>query len=106
MDGLLSGVDPAVFHAVAACRDGEILAAGIAYDHAGDCIVGNVSTVEHARRRGLAAAITARLVADAHARGCTTASLQATEMAERVYAAVGFRDLGRFLEFQPGLSAA
>ena len=38
---------------------------------------------------------------DAQARGCTTASLQATGMAERVYAAIGFRDLGRFLEFQP-----
>ena len=31
---------------------------------------------------------------DAAARGCRTASVQSTEMAERVYAAVGFRDLG------------
>jgi ribosomal protein S18 acetylase RimI-like enzyme len=100
--GLLAGVDAAAFHAVAAREDGEIVAAGIAYDHDGDCVVGNVGTVEHARGRGLATAITARLVADAQARGCSTASLQATEMAERVYAAVGFRDLGRFLEFQPG----
>jgi hypothetical protein len=30
-----------------------------------------------------------------------TASLQSTPMAERVYAAVGFRDLGRILEFGP-----
>jgi hypothetical protein len=29
--------------------------------------------------------------------------LQATAMGERVYAAVGFRDLGRILEFQPAL---
>jgi hypothetical protein len=30
-----------------------------------------------------------------------TASLPSTEMAERVYAAVGFRDLGRILEYVP-----
>ena len=66
----------------------------------GDCAVGNVSTLEHARRRGLATAITARLLADAQVRGCTAASLQATPMAEGVYAALGFRDLGRFLEFE------
>ena len=32
---------------------------------------------------------------------CRTASLQSTPMAERVYAAVGFRDLGRILEYVP-----
>jgi hypothetical protein len=31
--------------------------------------------------------------------GCSTASLQSTEMAERIYAEVGFRDLGRILEY-------
>jgi hypothetical protein len=35
----------------------------------------------------------------AAARGCRTASLRSTEIAERVYAAVGFRDLGRILEY-------
>jgi predicted GNAT family acetyltransferase len=34
-------------------------------------------------------------------RGGRTASLQSTPMAERVYAAVGFRDLGRILEYVP-----
>ena len=38
---------------------------------------------------------------DARARGCRTASLQSTAMAERLYAAVGFRDLGRILEYVP-----
>jgi GNAT superfamily N-acetyltransferase len=100
-DGLLAGADPAAFHVVAARQAGEIVAVGISYDHDGDCVVGNVGTVEHARGRGLATAVTGRLVADAQARGCMTASLQATPMAERVYAAVGFRDLGQFYEFQP-----
>jgi predicted GNAT family acetyltransferase len=57
--------------------------------------------VEKARRRGLGTALTAAQVHDARGRGCRTASLQSTEIAERVYAAVGFRDLGRILEYVP-----
>ena len=38
--------------------------------------------------------------------GCSTASLQSTAMAERVYAAVGFRDLGRILEYVPAVSSS
>jgi predicted GNAT family acetyltransferase len=60
-----------------------------------------VSTIAPLRRRGLGTAITAHLLRDAAARGCTTTSLQSTPMAERVYAAVGFRDLGRILEYVP-----
>ena len=79
--------------------DGEIVAAALAFDFGGDCGIYNVGTVEKARRRGLGTALTALRVHDAAARGCRTASLQSTEMAERVYAAVGFRDLGRILEY-------
>ena len=79
----------------------ESLATAIAFDHDGDCGIYNMSTVEAARRRGLGTALTARHVHDAADRGCATASLQSTPMAERVYAAVGFRDLGRFLEYMP-----
>jgi hypothetical protein len=32
-------------------------------------------------------------------RGCETASLQSTTMAEHLYAAVGFRNIGRILEY-------
>jgi len=63
--------------------------------------VHGVLTREPARRRGLGTALTALLAHDAAARGRRTATLQATEMGERVYAAVGFLDLGRFLEFVP-----
>ena len=67
----------------------------------GDCGIYNVATLEHARRRGLATALTAIQLHDARARGCETASLQATPAAERLYAAAGFRDLGRILEYVP-----
>jgi GNAT superfamily N-acetyltransferase len=99
--GLLSGADPRAFHILAARVAGENVATAIAFDHEGDCGIYNMSTIESARRRGLGTALTARHVNDAAARGCTTASLQATAMAEWVYAAVGFRDLGRILEYGP-----
>jgi GNAT superfamily N-acetyltransferase len=99
--GLLSGADPRAFHTLVARRRGENVATAIAFDHDGDCGIYNMSTVQSARRQGLGTALTARHVHDAAARGCSTASLQSTPMAERVYAAVGFRDLGRILEFVP-----
>jgi predicted GNAT family acetyltransferase len=99
--GLLSGADPSAFRTLAARLAGETVATAIAFDHDGDCGVFNMSTLEAARRRGLATALTARHVHDAAERGCSTASLQSTAMAERVYAAVGFRDLGRILEYVP-----
>lgn len=99
--GLLSGADPARFHVLVARLGGENVAAAMAFDHGGDCGIYNVGTLEGARRRGLGTALTALLVHDALARGCQTASLQSTAMAEHVYAAVGFRDLGRILEYVP-----
>lgn len=99
--GLLRGTDPSAFHVLAARIDGASVATAIAFDHDGDCGVFNVSTLAGARRRGIGTALTARLLHDAAARGCATASLQSTPMAERVYAAIGFRDLGGILEYVP-----
>ena len=105
MEGLppdfLAAADHAAFHLLVARADGELVAAALAYDFADDCGIYNVGTVEKARRRGLGTALTAAQVYAARARGCQTASLQSTPMAERVYAAVGFRDLGRILEYVP-----
>jgi GNAT superfamily N-acetyltransferase len=105
MEGLppdfLDHADHAAFHLLAARVDGEMVAAALAYDFDGDSGIYNVGTVEKARRRGLGTALTAAQVYDARARGCRTASLQSTPMAEGVYAAVGFRDLGRILEYVP-----
>ncbi|MGH3506045.1 MAG: GNAT family N-acetyltransferase [Nocardioidaceae bacterium] len=97
--GFLSGADPNAFHVLVAQLGEDNVATAMAFDHEGDCGVFNVTTLETARRRGLGTALTSRHVQEAVARGCTTASLQSTPMAERVYAAVGFRDLGKILEF-------
>jgi GNAT superfamily N-acetyltransferase len=96
--GLLGGVDPSRFHLLIARG---AAATALAFDHGDDCGIYNVGTLEHARRRGLGTALTARLLHDARARGRRTATLQATAMAERLYTALGFRDLGRILELVP-----
>jgi predicted GNAT family acetyltransferase len=97
----LSGADHAAFHVLLARLDGENVATAVAFDLDGDCGIYNVTTLERARRRGLGTALTAVHLHDALTRGCQTASLQSTQMAERMYAAVGFRDLGRILEYVP-----
>jgi GNAT superfamily N-acetyltransferase len=99
--GLLPDLDPSGAYFYLGRLDGENVAMLMALDHDGDCGVYMVGTVEAARRRGIATALSAHAVAAAHERGCLTASLQATEMAERVYARVGFRDLGRWQEYVP-----
>ena len=98
---LLRDLDPGAFRVLVARLDGESVAAAMGRDHGDDFGVHGVLTRERARRRGLGTALTALLAHDAAARGRRTATLQATEMGERVYAAVGFLDLGRFLEFVP-----
>jgi GNAT superfamily N-acetyltransferase len=97
--GLLAGADPGAFSVLGARLADEYVATALAFDCDGDCGVFNMSTLDAFRRRGLATALTARHLDDAAARGCSTASLQSTPMAERVYAAAGFRDLGRILEY-------
>jgi GNAT superfamily N-acetyltransferase len=99
--GILLGVDTSAFHVRIVDDGGAGVATGMGYDHAGDCGVFNVTTVESARRRGVGTALGTTLVLDARARGCVTATLQSTEMAEHVYATIGFRDLGRILEYVP-----
>jgi ribosomal protein S18 acetylase RimI-like enzyme len=99
--GFLSRADASVFHVLVASLGGENVSTALAFDFAGDCGIYNVGTLESARRQGLASALTAIHLHDARTRGCRTASLQATAMAERVYARAGFRDLGRILEYVP-----
>jgi GNAT superfamily N-acetyltransferase len=103
LDGLVPELtaDGAHFYV---CRfEGENAAMLMAFDHDGDCGIYMVGTVAAARRQGLATALSAHAVMEARKRGCTTVSLQSTAMAERVYADVGFRDLGRFDEYVPRL---
>ena len=51
----------------------------------------NVTTVEHARGRGIGAAMTAAAIEAGRQRGMTKAALQASTMGRSVYEALGFR---------------
>jgi hypothetical protein len=97
----LSGADPAAFHVLVPRLGGESVATAMAFDRDRDCGIYNVTTLKRAHRRGLGTALTTLHLHDALGRGCRTASLQSTPMAEGVYGAVGFRDLGRILEYVP-----
>jgi GNAT superfamily N-acetyltransferase len=99
--GLLQGADPAAFHALGVRVGDADVAAAIALDHNGDCGIYNMSTLEPFRRQGLGTALLVRHLEDAVARGCSTATLQSTPIAERVYRSVGFVSLGRYLEYVP-----
>ncbi|MGZ6564523.1 MAG: GNAT family N-acetyltransferase [Solirubrobacteraceae bacterium] len=97
----LGSADPGAYRILVARLDHDNVSTAMALDHGTDCGIYNVGTLERARRRGLGTALTALHLHDALARGCQTATLQSTGMAERVYAAVGFRDLGRIVEYVP-----
>jgi ribosomal protein S18 acetylase RimI-like enzyme len=97
--GLNVGVDPTGFAALVATVDGEDVATALAFDSDGDCGIYNVGTDEAFRRRGLGTALMTRALADARIRGCRTVTLQSSPMAVSMYAALGFRDLGRILEY-------
>jgi len=97
----LAKADPTAYHVAIGRLDGESVATGTAFVRDGDCGIYSVVTLAHARRRGLGTGVTIALLRHACMRGSVTASLQATPMAERLYAAVGFRDLGRIFEYVP-----
>ncbi|MGZ8781992.1 MAG: GNAT family N-acetyltransferase [Gaiellaceae bacterium] len=66
-----------------------------------DVNVSFVATRPDARNRGLASAVTRAALVEARRRGFLTASLQATPMAERLYARLGFRPVGAWQEWVP-----
>ena len=61
----------------------------------------NVCTREAFRRRGYGMAVTVRCVEQAFACGYRYVTLQASETGARVYARVGFRELGLYTEYKP-----
>lgn len=101
--GLLRGASAAEFNLRVARLDGHDVGAVIAHDHDGDRGIFNLETLPEARRRGIGTALTALQLHDARERGLVTASLQSTPIAEGVYAALGFADLGRYLEYVPAI---
>jgi len=59
----------------------------------------NIATVEAARRRGLGAAMTMRIVDDGTSAGCDVAILQASDMGYPIYERLGFRTVVEYVGF-------
>jgi GNAT superfamily N-acetyltransferase len=59
----------------------------------------NIATVEAARRRGLGAAMTMRVVDDGSAAGCDVAILQSSDMGFPVYERLGFRTVVEYVGY-------
>ncbi|WP_442789237.1 GNAT family N-acetyltransferase [Kitasatospora sp. NBC_01302] len=86
----------------AALRDGSALCAGQCLAVGEVAEIAGLGTLPTARRRGLALAVTAALVADARAAGVRTVFLSAdTEDVGRIYARLGFRTVGTALIAEP-----
>ena len=59
----------------------------------------NIATVPSARRRGLGAAMTMRIVDDGAAAGCDVAILQASDMGRPIYERLGFRTVVEYMGY-------
>jgi GNAT superfamily N-acetyltransferase len=66
----------------------------------------SIATIASARRRGYAAAMTARVMADGVAAGCDASALQASEMGRPIYERLGFRTVVRYSAYVDPLPAA
>jgi hypothetical protein len=77
--------------------DGEIVTTALGMTRAGNVGIFNVATPPEHRRHGYGAAVTARAAADGFAAGASWAWLQSSTAGYRVYEALGFRTLERWL---------
>jgi GNAT superfamily N-acetyltransferase len=82
-----------ILHGYRVDRDGKPAAVALALHHNGDCGVSFVATVPKARRQGLGTQVMRQVFSAARHDGCTTTTLQATDVGERLYRALGFRHL-------------
>jgi GNAT superfamily N-acetyltransferase len=94
LERTLAPLRPGPLRAYQADHRGEAASVALALDHEGDCGISFVATAPHLRRHGLATRVMQQTLRDARGRGCTTTSLQATELGERLYSALGYRRLG------------
>ena len=73
--------------------DGEAAAVALALHHNDDCGISFVATIPEARRQGLAKNVMRQALNHARLQGCTSTTLQATDVGERLYENLGYRRL-------------
>jgi GNAT superfamily N-acetyltransferase len=93
LERTLAPLPNGILHAYRADLDGQPAAVALALHHGEDCGVSFVATVPHARRQGLATQVMRQALTHARAADCTTSTLQATDVGERLYVNLGYRRL-------------
>ena len=91
LERTLKPLPPGLLIAYRADHKGRPASVALALHHGEDCGVSFVATAPNARRRGLASDVMHRVAVDARQAGCTSATLQATHLGEKLYRALGYR---------------
>jgi ribosomal protein S18 acetylase RimI-like enzyme len=82
-----------ILHGYKVDHDGGPAAVALALHHEQDCGISFVATIPKARRQGLASRVMRQALNEARQSGCTTTTLQATDVGERLYRNLGYRRL-------------
>ena len=91
LERTLAPLPPGLLHPYRADLDGRPASVAIALHHDEDCGISFVATAPHARRKGLASDVMQKVALDARDAGLTSTSLQATNLGEKLYRALGYR---------------
>jgi ribosomal protein S18 acetylase RimI-like enzyme len=91
LEKTLAPLPSGLLHAYRADHRGRPASVALALHHDEDCGVSFVATAPFARRQGLATDVMRRVAVDAQEAGCTSATLQATNLGEKLYKALGYR---------------
>jgi ribosomal protein S18 acetylase RimI-like enzyme len=91
LERTLAPLPPGLLRAYRADHRGRPASVALALHHDQDCGVSFVATAPSARRRGLATGVMHRVAVDAREAGCTSTTLQATNLGEKLYRALGYR---------------
>ena len=93
LERTLTPLPNGVLHGYKVELDGAPAAVALALHHGQDAGISFVATIPKARRRGLATQVMHQALHEAREEGCTTTTLQATDVGERLYTNLGYRRL-------------
>jgi GNAT superfamily N-acetyltransferase len=93
LERTLAPLPNGILHGYRVDDDGMPAAVALALHHKGDAGISFVATIPKARRKGLATNVMRRALHVARAQGCTTTTLQATDVGEKLYTNLGYRHL-------------
>lgn len=93
LERTLAPLPNGILHGYKVDYDGAAAAVALALHHDEDCGISFVATIPKARRKGLATQVMRDALTQAQRHGCTTTTLQATDVGERLYRNLGYRHL-------------